>query len=224
MSELKERLPDINLPAADKAFLLLATLFSGLLVISNILAVKPVEVSGGVIVPAAVLAYALTFPITDAISEVWGRKRANALVLAGFVTSLVAAVMVRLAIWMPSAPFWTLQEAFQEILSSNFRIVAASMTAYLISQFHDVWAFSFWKKMTGGRHLWLRNNASTAVSQLLDTVIFITLAFWGVWPSILPVIIGQFTVKILIALADTPLVYLLVGWLRRLQKADGVQQ
>lgn len=202
--------------AEDKAFLLLASIFSGLLVISNVLAVKPVAVGGGIIVPAAVLAYALTFPITDAISEVWGRKRATALVLAGFATSLVAAAMIRLAIWMPAAPFWNTQEAFQDLLSSNFRIVAASMVAYLISQFHDVWAFSCWKKATGGKHLWLRNNASTVVSQLLDTVIFITLAFWGVWPEILPVIIGQFSVKIIIALADTPLVYLLVGWLKRL--------
>jgi len=218
LPEIKDKIVEINMAAADKAFLLLASIFSGLLVISNVLAVKPVAVGGGIIVPAAVLAYALTFPITDAICEVWGRKRANALVLAGFATSLVTAAMIRLALWMPAASFWTMQEAFGDLLSSNFRIVAASMVAYLISQFHDVWAFSYWKKVTGGKHLWLRNNASTVVSQLLDTVIFITLAFWGVWPEILPVIIGQFTVKILIAFADTPLVYLLVGWLRRLQQ------
>lgn len=214
----EKKVDAIPLPAGEKAFLLLASLFTGLLVISNILAVKPVVVADGIIVPAAVIAYALTFPITDIVNEIWGRKRANALVWAGLATSLIVAAMVRIAIWMPAAPFWSLQDAFQEILASNFRIVLASMAAYLVSQLHDVWAFSFWKKKTEGKHLWLRNNASTLVSQFMDTGIFITLAFYGVWPSILPVIIAQFAIKALIALADTPLVYLMVAWLRRINE------
>ncbi len=215
----EKKVDAIALPAGEKAFLLLGCLFTGLLVISNILAVKPVALADGIIVPAAVLAYALTFPITDTVSEIWGRKRASALVWAGLATSLTAAAMVHLAIWLPAASFWSRQVAFEEILASNFRIVLASMIAYLVSQLHDVWAFSFWKKKTEGRHLWLRNNASTLVSQLLDTLIFITIAFYGVWPSIIPVIIAQFAIKSIIALADTPLVYLMVAWLKRINNS-----
>ncbi len=214
----EKKVDAIPLPAGEKAFLLLASLFAGLLVIANILAVKPIVIGDGIIVPAAVIAYALTFPITDTVSEIWGRKRANALVWAGLATSLMAAAMVRIALWLPPASFWPLQGSFEEILAANFRIVLASMAAYLVSQLHDVWAFSYWKKKTEGRHLWLRNNASTVVSQFMDTGIFITLAFWGVWPDILPVIIAQFAVKAVIALADTPLVYLLVAWLKRINE------
>jgi len=202
--------------SGDQAFLLLACSFTGLLVIANVLAVKPVPIGGAIVVPAAVIAYSLTFPITDAVTEIWGRKRANALVWSGLVASLLAAVLVQLAMYMPWAPFWPMQESFQAILGTNLRIVAASMAAYLVSQLHDVWAFSYWRQRTGGKHLWLRNNLSTMVSQMLDTVIFITLAFYGVWPELLPAILGQYLVKVVIAVADTPLVYLLVAWLRRL--------
>ena len=93
----------------------------------------------------------------------------------------------------------------------------ASFIAYLISQFHDVWAFHFWKNKTNDRHLWLRNNLSTAVSQFLDSFIFITIAFYGVMP-IWPLIMGQWIIKIAIALLDTPVVYLVVWALRNNSK------
>jgi uncharacterized integral membrane protein (TIGR00697 family) len=202
--------------SGDQAFLLLACLFTGLLLIANVLAVKPIPIGGVIVVPAAVIAYSLTFPITDAVTEIWGRERARALVWSGLAASLLAAAMIRLALYMPGAAFWPMQEAFYAILGANLRIVAASMVAYLVSQLHNIWAFSFWRQRTGGKHLWLRNNLSTMVSQMLDTVIFITLAFYGVWPELLPAILGQFLVKAVIAVADTPLVYLLVGWMRRL--------
>jgi uncharacterized integral membrane protein (TIGR00697 family) len=210
-----EKKPQYPFHAADKSFLFLASLFTGLLVIANVLAVKPVSLGGGIVVPAAVLAYALTFPITDVVSEIWGKQRAQALVWAGFFTSLVVALLIHLAVSLPAASFWEANQAFTDVLSANMRIVLASMAAYLVSQLHDIWAFSYWKKKTGGKHLWLRNNASTVTSQFLDTSIFITLAFYGVWPAILPVIFAQFFVKVIIALLDTPLVYLLVAGLKR---------
>ncbi|RLG68080.1 MAG: VUT family protein, partial [Methanobacteriota archaeon] len=98
-------------------------------------------------------------------------------------------------------------KSFAEVLGPAPRIVAASMVAYLVSQHHDVFAFHFWKKKTGGKHLWIRNNASTVVSQLVDSVIFITLAFYGVTP-LLPLIFGQWVVKMFIAVMDTPFCYL----------------
>lgn len=194
-----------------------AVIFSGLLVIANVLAVKPVAIFGTV-VPAAVITYAITFAITDTVNEIWGAKRSAQLVSAGFVVSIVVAVFIRIAIWMPAADGWEGIQAFADMLGGNIRIVIASMIAYLVSQFHDVWAFSYWRKVTSGKHLWLRNNASTIVSQFIDSTLFITVAFYGVWGGmdiILPAIIGQFTVKIVIALVDTPFVYGMVWWTKR---------
>jgi uncharacterized integral membrane protein (TIGR00697 family) len=99
-------------------------------------------------------------------------------------------------------------------MGSTSRIIIASFIAYLVSQFHDVWAFHFWKKITGGRHLWLRNNFSTAVSQFIDSSLFITVAFYGVMP-VWPLIWSQWLVKLAIAFLDTPIIYGIVWLLRK---------
>ena len=99
------------------------------------------------------------------------------------------------------------QSAYEALLGPNRRIVLASLLAYLCSQKHDVWAFHFWKALTGGRHKWLRNNLSTMTSQLIDTVIFVGIAFWGVVPNLGEMILAQYVLKLLIALVDTPLFY-----------------
>ncbi|KXG44106.1 queuosine precursor transporter [Tepidibacillus infernus] len=210
----------------EKYFIVLSGLFTGLLVLANIIATKIITIQFGqnaFFVPAAVLAYALTFTITDAISEVWGKERTNWLVFTGFITSVISALLVKLAIQMPSAPFWTGQEAFQEILGSNLRITLAGMIAYLVSQYHDVWAFHFLKEKTKGRKLWLRNNVSTSVSQLLDTTIFITIAFYGVIPNLFTMILTQYAIKLMIAVLDTPVVYGLV-YLIRNEKGKTVEE
>ncbi len=196
----------------------LVGLFVGLLVIANVIAVKPVALLGHV-VPVAVLAYAITFLLTDTIGEVWGEHRARHVVWTGLVTSIVVALLVRVAVVIPPVGFWDGDDAFAVVLGGNWRIVAASMLAYLASQFHDVWAFGLWRRLTKGRHLWLRNSASTLVSQFIDTVIFITVAFygvWGGWSEVWPAIVGQYIVKLVIAIIDTPIVYALVAWVRRM--------
>ncbi|MEW6624452.1 MAG: queuosine precursor transporter [Bacillota bacterium] len=193
----------------EKLFLLVGSCFIALLVVSNIIAVKVISI-GGLIGPAAVICYGLTFLLTDTIAEIWGKERTRFLVLAGFCASILAAFMIKMAILFPPAPFWNNQGEYNMILGSNLRIVAASMTAYLISQYHDIWAFHFWKVKTGGKHLWLRNNLSTSTSQLLDTIVFIVIAFYGTGIPILPMILGQYLMKLFIAFLDTPLVYMLV--------------
>lgn len=193
----------------------LVGLFAGLLVIANVIAVKPVTI-GPFVVPAAVVVYAMTFLVTDTVAEVWGKERAQAVVWTGFGVSIFVALWVQVAIRLPGAAFWQEQAAFATILGANLRVVAASMLAYLVSQLHDVWAFHFWKAKTGGRHLWWRNTASTAVSQLLDTTIFITVAFYGLWPNLGAAILGQYVVKVAVAVLDTPLVYAAVAAARRL--------
>ncbi len=167
--------------------------------------------------PAGILAYPLTFLISDTIAEVYGRKITTRIIWVGFTASLLMVLIVYFARVFPSAVFWENQEAFDLILGSVPRIVLASMVAYLVSQHHDVLAFHLWKNFTKGKHLWLRNNASTMISQAVDTVLFVTIAFIGTldFSLLINMIMTQYVVKILIALVDTPLVYVLVSYVRR---------
>ncbi|MBS4032805.1 MAG: queuosine precursor transporter [Clostridiales bacterium] len=203
----------------EKAFFLLGCSFAVLLVVSNVIAGKIISV-GGLFAPAAVLCYSLTFAATDTMAELWGKERTKFVVNVGFFVAVLSAVLIRLAIAVAPAPFWENQGAFELILGSNLRIVVASLTAYLVSQHHDIWAFTFWKNKTGSRHLWLRNNLSTGVSQLLDTFLFITLAFYGTGAPVLSMIAGQYVIKLVIAVADTPLVYALVYMIKPHLKLD----
>jgi len=117
---------------------------------------------------------------------------------------------------LPPASFWPNQTAYDAIFGFVPRLVLASMIAYLVSQHHDVASFQFWRRKTGGKYLWLRNNASTMVSQALDTGIFITIAFWGTVPGdvLLNMLLTQYLIKLAIAAADTPFCYLLVALLK----------
>ena len=198
---------------SEKAFVTLASVFVGCMVIASVLASKIIAVFG-FFVPAGVLAYSITFVCTDAISEIWGAKRSRSVVFGGFVALLFVLVLVQIGIIWPGAPFWNHSAAFASILGSTSRIIVASFLAYLVSQFHDVWAFHFWKGITGERHLWFRNILSTAVSQLIDSAIFIVVAFYGTMP-IWPLLFGQWIVKLAIAAVDTPVVYLLVWSIRK---------
>jgi len=200
----------------ESPLIILCGIFVGSLVISEVLANK-ITALGKIYVPAGVLAYAVTFAITDVVSEIWGKNLARQLVLAGLLSLGVAFLLIWVAIVLPSAPFWTEEKAFIRILGMEKgagRIIVASIVAYVVSQYHDVWAFHFWRKVTRERHLWLRNNASTLTSQAIDTCLFISLAFYGVFP-LLPLILGQYFIKLCIALLDTPVVYGLVYLLRR---------
>lgn len=197
----------------ETAFILLACIFAGSITIASVLANKIINVAG-FYVPAGVLAYSVTFICTDVISELWGRERAGRVVLGGFIALVAALVLVQLSLAWPAAPFWQQDAAFTAILGSTSRIIIASFVAYLASQFHDVWAFHFWRRITAARHLWLRNNLSTAVSQFIDSLLFITIAFYGTM-DLWPLIMGQWIIKLAISVLDTPLVYLVVWSIRR---------
>jgi len=194
---------------------ILASLFTTCLLIANILAVKLISI-GGWVVPAGVIAYPLTFLFTDVISELYGRRIASRVIWAVFGANLLMVVFVLGGKLLPPAPFWEGQAAYESILGTVPRIVLASMIAYLVSQHHDVFAFHFWRRKTKDRFLWLRNNASTMVSQGLDTGLFITIAFWGMVPAdiLINMLLTQYVIKLVIAVCDTPFCYLLVALLR----------
>jgi len=209
------------LKGSSSPFIVLCSIFVGSLVISEVLAAKIVAFYE-IYVPAGVLAYAVTFTITDIIGEVWGKDYAKQVVFAGFLSLVVIILLIWIATLLPAAPFWKDEAAFTTILGIKkgaTRITIASITAYLVSQYHDVWAFNFWRRITKEKHLWLRNNASTLVSQAIDTFLFIFLAFYGVVP-VIPLILGQYFVKLCIALLDTPVVYLFVHLIKKKESLE----
>ena len=179
--------------------------FVGLIVIANVLANKIVDFLYWAI-PAGVIVYSSSFLLTDILAEFYNKRDAKRAVWIGFFVNLILVVSILIAIYLPSASLWTGQESFVLILGNTWRIVVASLVAYILSQSHDVWSFCFWKKKTRGKALWFRNNASTIVSQIIDTIVFSFIAFYGLFP-IIRIIIGHLIIKIVIAILDTPFIY-----------------
>lgn len=205
----------LSMNKQDKLILLAGIFFTALFV-SNVISVKLFTI-GSAVLTAGLLTYPLTFLITDSISEVYGKATAKRVVIIGLLTNLMMIGFFYMAISLPAADFWPMQAEFEMILGAVPRIVAASLLAYFVSQLFDVHFFHKLKEMTSGRHLWLRNNGSTFASQLLDSTIFVVVAFYGTMPvSALLAMIGvQYLVKIGIAALDTPFIYMMVKWLRK---------
>lgn len=187
------------------------------LVIANVVAGKVIDIYG-LIVPAAIVAYPITFLCTDVISELYGKEEAKKAVSRGIILQIFSLVVISLAIKLPIAVFAKdMQTSFIMVLGQSARVIIASLSAYIVSQSIDVHIFHKLKKTS--KHKWLRNNASTVMSQLIDTAIFITIAFYGVVPNIIVMIFSQYLVKCILALIDTPFFYLLTKesdnrWLR----------
>lgn len=169
-----------------------------------------------VVLSASIVVFAATFLITDVIAEIYGRQVAKIAVWSG--TALYPLLFVNLYFsigFPPETLYDTLgkQDAFVTTMEITGRVVVASFIAFLAGQLHDVWAFHFWKQKTGGRHLWLRNNLSTWGSQLIDTLVFYTVAFYGVFP-ISELIVATYLVKVVISILDTPFIYAVVWFIR----------
>ncbi len=203
-------------------------MFIACLVIANVTASKIVNVFG-LEFPAGFLAYAITFLVTDIVSEVYGREVAKKIVIAGLLANILLILYIYFTISLPITS-WQIdyQEIYTKVLGASPCIVVASIIAYLVSQFHDVYTFHKIKELTRSRYLWLRNNVSTIISQFIDTCIFITLAFhvlplilygYFIIPghALLKVILSQYIMKVIVALCDTPFCYLLVNTLQKIK-------
>ena len=213
---------------AKNIYLLLAALFVTSLVVSNLIFQKffywypfGLKVLGNPLfeLSVGILPYPLTFLITDLISEIYGKKRANQVVITVIFASFFSMGILLLANAVPAIENSPVDNnTFNQVFALSPIAVLASMIAYLLAQLVDIRIYHFWKKLTNGKMLWLRNNFSTFTSQLIDTVLVIgLLSIFGVlkWDLFWGLVISGFLFKILVAAFDTPLLYLFVGIFRK---------
>jgi uncharacterized integral membrane protein (TIGR00697 family) len=172
--------------------------------IANVTASKPIQL-GGIVVPAAIFIYTLTFTLIDLINESLGKQGARKVILTAFIANLLLAAYAQLAVALPPASFYSGQEAFARVLGSTPRIVFASLTAYLVSSLIDAEIFAFWRSRIKGLK-WTRVLVSNAISTWVDSVVFITFAFYGTLP-IWILIKGQYMIKMAITILSLPLIY-----------------
>ena len=208
----------------EKLFLLLSGIFLTALVLGNIIGTTKFVNVFGLTVPAGVLAYPFTFLATDLICELYGKKKAQILVWIGFILNLFMLGLMTLGHYLPDASGVSgAASTFERVYEFMIGNVIASMIAYLIAQTIDVHMFHFWKRLTKGKHLWLRNNASTTASQLVDTISILTILYFAdnLGPDIksldklIPLIFYSYLFKFFFALFDTPLFYLGVYFLKK---------
>jgi len=208
---------------AFNIYLILASIFIASLVVSNLIFQKffswnffglyNFEISVGI------LPYPATFLVTDLISEIYGRKKANQVVITGIFASAFSLLIIMVSD-VATATSWSPvgNEVFHQVFGLSALAVFASTMAYLVAQFVDIRIYHFWKERTKGRHLWLRNNFSTISSQFLDTfsVLFLLCSFGVIdWNLFGILLLNGFLFKLLIALLDTPILYFFVYWFRK---------
>lgn len=200
----------------EEKYAALTAVFVLALAAANVIASKVIMIFG-LSAPAGIIVYPVTFMVTDVVSEVYGKHYSKRVVWTGFAMMLLLLAITQVAIWLPPTPFYKQQGAFKQIFSASARIIIASLIAYLASQTCDVALFHFWRNVTNARYLWIRNNLSTMTSQFIDTVLFILIAFYGIYslPDCLRLIGGQYLFKFVFAVLDTPFVYLGVWWAKK---------
>ena len=196
--------------------------FVAVLLLTNVITAKYFRLGGQCTLTAGALTYPLTFSLIDIISELYGPKKAQLAVWMGLVGSILMTVVVQIASCIPAYAQSPVDQAtFQLVFGFTPGIVIGSMVAYLTAQFTDIYLFDWGRKRTQGRYLWLRNNGSTLISQLMDTLLFGLIA-WMVWPLLAwheavaplpwstwyPIMANEYAFKVVFTVLNTPLVYL----------------
>jgi len=201
-------------------FVAVAAFFVTTLVVSNIIAVKLVEISGQVF-PAGLVIFPLSYLLGDVLTEVYGFRAARAVIWLGFACSLLAVAAIQAAIHLPPAGFWSdNQGAYELTLGTTWRIFLASLAAYLVGEFANATVLARMKVATGGRWLWSRTIGSTVVGQGLDSLIFVTVAFAGTGADLGNPIVTTWLIKVGYEAAATPLTYAIVNALKRREGLD----
>lgn len=227
-----------NWPRLEQAYTILVALFCVILVITNLGGLKIFQAPFSTLpLTTGILTYPLTFVLSDLVTEIYGRKRANFMVYLGFGVSLLMFAIIQLILAVPPHPYWMIegnpfafstteeyQRAFEATFSVTGTLIFASMLAYMTAQLIDVFLFQKIKEYTKGRHLWLRNNLSTMASQLVDTLIVSSIVLFGglhmEFAKGAELIASTYVYKLALTLLSTPLVYLLVRMLRKGKRAS----
>jgi queuosine precursor transporter len=200
-------------------FVAIAAFFVTALVVSNVIAVKLVEVSGRVF-PAGLVVFPLSYLLGDVLTEVYGFRAARAVIWLGFACNLMAVLAIQAAMALPAAPFFGDDEAYDKILGTTWRLFLASLAAYLAGELVNSAVLARMKVATGGRFLWTRTIGSTVVGEGLDSAIFVTLAFAGTGTPLVDPILTTWAIKVAYETAATPLTYALVNTLKRREGVD----
>jgi uncharacterized integral membrane protein (TIGR00697 family) len=204
----------------SQRFVVVAAFFVTVLVVSNIIAVKLVEVSGRVF-PAGLVIFPLSYVLGDVLTEVYGIRAARRVIWLGFACNLLALGAIQAAIHLPAADLWTEnQSAYEDILGTTWRLFVASLAAYLVGELANAYVLAYLKGATHGRFLWVRTIGSTIVGEGLDSLIFITIAFAGTGASLANPIVTTWLIKVGWETLATPLTYALVGYLKRTEGID----
>ena len=203
----------------SNAFVVVVALFVTALITANITAVKLIGVFG-LILPAAVIVFPISYICGDVLTEVYGFRAARAVIWLGFACNLLALAAIQIAIALPAAPFYEQQQAYEDVLGTTWRIFVASLAAYLVGELANAYVLARMKSATAGRFLWSRTIGSTVVGEGLDSAIFVTIAFAGTGAGLLNPILTTWAIKVGYETAATPLTYAIVNYLKRAEGMD----
>ena len=202
-------------------FITCAALFVTCLLTANVIAAKLIVV-GGVVLTAGIVIFPLSYVLGDVLTEVWGYGATRRVIWLGFACNAVMVAAIWIGGELPPAPFGASQFAYDEVLGVAPRLLIASFIAYLFGEFANAFVLAKLKIATRGRWLWMRTIGSTIVGQALDSLVFVTLAFAGRMPgsALAGVVVGQWIFKVAYEAAGTPIVYVVVGWLKAREGVD----
>ena len=208
--------------AVSKLFLIITVVYVTCLLLSNLVAGKMWAVTSNITLPAAVILFPITYIFGDIFTEVYGFKNARIIIWLGFACSFFAVGVYMITIGLPHPDFWTNQEAYATVLGTTPRGAAASFIGYLFGEFSNSMVLSKLKVMTGGKKLWVRTILSTLVGEGFDSVIFVTVSFWGTMENatLLQMIIFQYLFKVCYEIIFTPATYAIVNWIKRKEEMD----
>lgn len=208
-------------PTTSHWLTIIAGVFITCLIVANIIAVKLVSIFG-LVVPAAVVIFPISYIFGDVLTEVYGYKQARRVIWLGFFCNLLAVVAIWIGQILPAASFWNGQEAYVTILGFAPRLLIASFLAYLMGEFANSFILAKLKVATSGRFLWIRTISSTLIGEGLDSAVFMTIAFVGTIPSdgLLNAVITQWLFKTGYETLATPLTYLVINFLKKQEGID----
>jgi uncharacterized integral membrane protein (TIGR00697 family) len=210
-------------PVRYRYFDLIVGVFVTALIASNLVASKRAMV-GGYVIGCGILVFPISYIFGDVLTEVYGYARSRRVIWIGFACAALTAGLFAVSDWMPPDPSWHGQEAFHAVLGQLPRVVAASLTAYVVGEFANSFVLAKLKVLTGGKHLWMRTIGSTLVGQLVDSAVFYPLAFLGTegWTLALVARVGwnNYLLKVALETLFTPLTYVVVNFLKREERED----